>query len=224
MQLQQTLTEKDELQALVSRLAAENQQLRGDKGKLQVEVNMTRQIVRSLSDQMLKCQPEDLRIGDYVQVDRSRRGLVLWIGRPHWDPAQDGEIWLGVALVVGKGSCDGAIRGKRYFRCEASRGVFVRGLVIVGKLPTKLLPQQETPDMTRFRERIQARQPSAIETIVSYKCKPGPSEVLVSGSWDDFSSETVVPWRRLRSGREIWAVRVPLVVGEHFYRFKVDEQ
>ncbi len=64
-----------------------------------------------------------------------RRGVVRYIGDIPEIPSGIGA-WVGVELDEPTGKNDGTVKGKRYFECQANRGVFVRPeRVEVGDFP-----------------------------------------------------------------------------------------
>ena len=61
------------------------------------------------------------RLGDRVLLTHERTGVVKWMGTLGQEPDM-----LGVRLDDPMGRHDGIWRGKRYFRCTARHGAFVR--------------------------------------------------------------------------------------------------
>ncbi|KAI9642843.1 hypothetical protein NHQ30_008577 [Ciborinia camelliae] len=65
----------------------------------------------------------EFEIGQTVELGNGAIGTILYIGT---DPIFAAGDWIGVELEDGGGKNDGSVLGKRYFRCEMGRGMFVR--------------------------------------------------------------------------------------------------
>eukprot|EP00043_Microstomoeca_roanoka_P008632 m.82988 g.82988 ORF g.82988 m.82988 type:complete len:639 (+) comp14326_c2_seq1:555-2471(+) len=63
------------------------------------------------------------QVGDLVMsLDGSRRGVARFIGETHFKSG----TWIGIELEPGlEGKNDGQVDDKRYFTCEAGRGIFL---------------------------------------------------------------------------------------------------
>ncbi|KAH8058233.1 hypothetical protein JL722_6088 [Aureococcus anophagefferens] len=61
-------------------------------------------------------------LGDRVRVQKSRAGTVRFAGATHFSSG----AWIGVELDAVDGKHDGVVNGRRYFQCDAARGLFVR--------------------------------------------------------------------------------------------------
>ena len=61
-------------------------------------------------------------LGDRVRVQKSRTGTVRFAGATHFSSG----AWIGVELDAVDGKHDGVVNGRRYFQCDAARGLFVR--------------------------------------------------------------------------------------------------
>ncbi|XP_039432946.1 restin homolog isoform X11 [Culex pipiens pallens] len=79
---------------------------------------------RRSSDQgvVLTADTDSFIIGQRVWVGGLRPGHIAYIGETHFAPGD----WAGVVLDEPNGKNDGSISGKRYFQCEAKKGVFSR--------------------------------------------------------------------------------------------------
>ncbi len=66
----------------------------------------------------------DYAVGDYICMVREPRifGVAMYLGFP----AFAGGLWVGIELTEPIGRNDGCARGKRYFKCEPGRGLFVK--------------------------------------------------------------------------------------------------
>lgn len=67
---------------------------------------------------------DQLRKGDVV-LHEGHVGIVRYIGDLHFEDTMV-EDWIGVELKDPRGTCDGSIRGREYFRCENKHGIFLR--------------------------------------------------------------------------------------------------
>eukprot|EP01084_Bolivina_argentea_P275178 469202_1 len=70
----------------------------------------------------------NVSMGDTVKLSKGRIGLVRFIGKTQFSLGE----WIGIELynVLIRTRHNGAVLGKRYFRCPPHRGVFVRrGLI-----------------------------------------------------------------------------------------------
>lgn len=69
--------------------------------------------------------PSDLKPNNFVKVisphGRVVCGKVRYIGPL---PGQD-DSYVGLALTQAEGNCDGSYQGRRFFDCEANKGLFV---------------------------------------------------------------------------------------------------
>jgi len=97
--------------------------------KSNVDVYMSGDEARPPTTIMRKAESEDgldpsvkVVLGDVVSLNDRRRGRVCFIGETNFG---DGE-WFGLELIEGKGEHDGNWKGKRYYRCQEDRGVFVK--------------------------------------------------------------------------------------------------
>nr|XP_040235376.2 restin homolog isoform X13 [Anopheles coluzzii] len=79
---------------------------------------------RRSSDQgaVLTADTDSFIIGQRVWVGGIRPGQIAYIGETHFAPGE----WAGVVLDEPNGKNDGSVAGKRYFQCEAKKGVFSR--------------------------------------------------------------------------------------------------
>ncbi|XP_049283527.1 restin homolog isoform X12 [Anopheles funestus] len=79
---------------------------------------------RRSSDQgaVLTTDTDSFIIGQRVWVGGIRPGQIAYIGETHFAPGE----WAGVVLDEPNGKNDGSVAGKRYFQCEAKKGVFSR--------------------------------------------------------------------------------------------------
>ena len=79
--------------------------------------------------------PEWIKEGAHVIVSTNsvmnKPGHVRYIGPTNFA----GGAWIGVELEHTFGKNDGSVKGKRYFKCDENKGVFVRAdkLTLVGK-------------------------------------------------------------------------------------------
>uniref|UniRef100_A0A1Q3FRG9 Putative cytoskeleton-associated protein n=1 Tax=Culex tarsalis TaxID=7177 RepID=A0A1Q3FRG9_CULTA len=71
---------------------------------------------------VLTADTDSFIIGQRVWVGGLRPGHIAYIGETHFAPGD----WAGVVLDEPNGKNDGSISGKRYFQCEAKKGVFSR--------------------------------------------------------------------------------------------------
>eukprot|EP00054_Salpingoeca_dolichothecata_P028778 m.221356 g.221356 ORF g.221356 m.221356 type:complete len:245 (+) comp26310_c2_seq44:4136-4870(+) len=71
-------------------------------------------------------QESPLKVGDRCHIhfgpEPYRHGTLRFLGKPHF---ADG-IWAGIQLDQPEGKNDGAVRGKRYFKCKPKHGAFVQ--------------------------------------------------------------------------------------------------
>ena len=68
---------------------------------------------------------EDLdgfEIGQKVELADGRVGVVQFVGVTDFAEGS----WIGLVLDDRSGKNDGAVQGKRYFRCDQGKGMFVR--------------------------------------------------------------------------------------------------
>ncbi|XP_058059639.1 restin homolog isoform X2 [Anopheles bellator] len=71
---------------------------------------------------VLTSDTDSFIIGQRVWVGGVRPGQIAYIGETHFAPGE----WAGVVLDEPNGKNDGSVAGKRYFQCEAKKGVFSR--------------------------------------------------------------------------------------------------
>uniref|UniRef100_A0A182LXJ9 CAP-Gly domain-containing protein n=1 Tax=Anopheles culicifacies TaxID=139723 RepID=A0A182LXJ9_9DIPT len=71
---------------------------------------------------VLTTDTDSFIIGQRVWVGGIRPGQIAYIGETHFAPGE----WAGVVLDEPNGKNDGSVAGKRYFQCEAKKGVFSR--------------------------------------------------------------------------------------------------
>ncbi|XP_035913072.1 restin homolog isoform X16 [Anopheles stephensi] len=71
---------------------------------------------------VLTTDTDSFIIGQRVWVGGLRPGQIAYIGDTHFAPGE----WAGVVLDEPNGKNDGSVAGKRYFQCEAKKGVFSR--------------------------------------------------------------------------------------------------
>lgn len=62
-------------------------------------------------------------MGDRVVVHGDQLGIVKYIGKLEFD--QLDRMFIGIHLDIPLGITDGTVRGRRYFQCPPSHGVFV---------------------------------------------------------------------------------------------------
>uniref|UniRef100_A0A1L8E5P6 Putative cytoskeleton-associated protein n=1 Tax=Nyssomyia neivai TaxID=330878 RepID=A0A1L8E5P6_9DIPT len=112
---------------------------------------------RRSSDQgiVLTTDTDSFIIGQRVWVGGVRPGHIAYIGETHFAPGD----WAGVVLDEASGKNDGCVSGKRYFQCEAKRGIFSR-LTRLTREP--LLTADSTDDLYRSPTRTPA---SPVRTI-----------------------------------------------------------
>ncbi|XP_059609568.1 restin homolog isoform X3 [Phlebotomus argentipes] len=112
---------------------------------------------RRSSDQgiVLTTDTDSFIIGQRVWVGGVRPGHIAYIGETHFAPGD----WAGVVLDEPSGKNDGCVSGKRYFQCEAKRGIFSR-LTRLTREP--LLTADSTDDLYRSPSRTPA---SPVRTI-----------------------------------------------------------
>uniref|UniRef100_A0A1L8E5I6 Putative cytoskeleton-associated protein n=1 Tax=Nyssomyia neivai TaxID=330878 RepID=A0A1L8E5I6_9DIPT len=110
-----------------------------------------------LADQgiVLTTDTDSFIIGQRVWVGGVRPGHIAYIGETHFAPGD----WAGVVLDEASGKNDGCVSGKRYFQCEAKRGIFSR-LTRLTREP--LLTADSTDDLYRSPTRTPA---SPVRTI-----------------------------------------------------------
>jgi len=70
---------------------------------------------------------DGLRRGSGLLQPRGHAGTIVWRGRTDLAPGE----WFGVCLALPAGRHDGALRGRRYFRCPPRHGLLVRGSEIM---------------------------------------------------------------------------------------------
>jgi len=67
--------------------------------------------------------PEWIVSGESVQIRPSNiSGVIRYVGKTDFAPGN----WVGVELDTSQGKNDGSVGGKRYFTCEAKKGMFVK--------------------------------------------------------------------------------------------------
>ncbi|XP_055915828.1 restin homolog [Eupeodes corollae] len=71
---------------------------------------------------ILTADTEQFIIGQKVWVGGISPGQIAYIGETHFAPGE----WAGVVLDEPNGKNDGCVAGKRYFQCEAKKGIFSR--------------------------------------------------------------------------------------------------
>ena len=71
--------------------------------------------------------------GDEVELTKDRIGILRYKGELYGKVG----IFYGIELTKGKGKHSGLFKGKRYFRCEKGKGVFVDKKQILYKLEPK---------------------------------------------------------------------------------------
>jgi dynactin 1 len=64
----------------------------------------------------------DYKLGQTVETNDGRTGLIRYIGEIHVSPGQ----FLGIELPTAAGKNDGSVKGERYFQCPAMHGLFVK--------------------------------------------------------------------------------------------------
>jgi len=62
-------------------------------------------------------------VGSIVQIDGTKRGIVLWCGRHK--VLLGSQTWYGVALDSKRGFCDGTWKGIQFFRCKRWHGIVI---------------------------------------------------------------------------------------------------
>ena len=81
-----------------------------------------------------------------LSEEATRRGKVGFVGEIDGLPGPSGAPWVGVHLDEPYGKNDGTVSGRRFFKCEAKHGLFVRpDRVEVGDYPE--LDMEDDPDM-----------------------------------------------------------------------------
>lgn len=87
---------------------------------------------------------EEVRVGKRCEVHPGgRRGEIKFVGKDEEELLGAGW-WIGVALDEPLGKNDGAVKGKRFFKCAANCGVMVRpDRVLVGDFPVRSLSDDE---------------------------------------------------------------------------------
>jgi len=86
----------------------------------------------------------DYALGDIIQLKKNNqgRGRVCFIGETSFAMGK----WVGLELLDVPGEHDGEVKGKRYFKCEKGKGVFVKPSEIKmrgNKIPDKVAKQGE---------------------------------------------------------------------------------
>lgn len=71
---------------------------------------------------VLTSDTDSFIIGQRIWVGGIRPGHIAYIGETHFAPGD----WAGIVLDDPNGKNDGCVAGKRYFQCEAKRGIFSR--------------------------------------------------------------------------------------------------
>eukprot|EP00485_Elphidium_margaritaceum_P005761 CAMPEP_0202689130 /NCGR_PEP_ID=MMETSP1385-20130828/4471_1 /ASSEMBLY_ACC=CAM_ASM_000861 /TAXON_ID=933848 /ORGANISM="Elphidium margaritaceum" /LENGTH=1090 /DNA_ID=CAMNT_0049344223 /DNA_START=33 /DNA_END=3305 /DNA_ORIENTATION=+ len=96
-----------------------------------------------------KTKVTSLAMGDTVKLTKGRLGLVRFIGKTQFGLGE----WIGIELYneLMKTRHNGAVIGKRYFRCPANRGVFVRRALI--KENVAVLDIQPAINLLREKEK-----------------------------------------------------------------------
>lgn len=81
-----------------------------------------------------------------LSEESNRRGSIAFVGPIPSLPGLSNAPWIGIALDEPTGKNDGSVKGKRFFRCEKNRGIFVRAdRVEVGDFEE--LSFEDDPDM-----------------------------------------------------------------------------
>jgi len=90
-----------------------------------------------------------LSMGDTVKLTKGRIGLIRYIGKTQFGLGE----WIGIELYneLIKTRHNGAVLGKRYFRCPPHRGIFVRRSLI--KENIAVLEIQESINKLRTKEK-----------------------------------------------------------------------
>merc|ERR1719361_1010505 len=74
---------------------------------------------------------KNYKIGDMILFNKSKQGLIRYIGPLHNDSNQ----WFGIEVIGGsKGFHDGSFQGHRYFACGAHQGIFLKKHQIIRPL------------------------------------------------------------------------------------------
>eukprot|EP00483_Globobulimina_turgida_P004398 UN04407 len=80
-----------------------------------------------------------LNMGDTVKLSKGRIGLIRFIGKTQFGLGE----WIGIELYneILRTRHNGAVLGKRYFRCPPHRGVFVRRSLIKENIAVLDIPK-----------------------------------------------------------------------------------
>jgi len=79
-----------------------------------------------MAEAMKKLTYDDIMIGDLIEITKGRAGEVKWKGDVEFKTKSGDKRSIGIELIGSVGKHDGKWNGKRYFTCEAMRGMIVQ--------------------------------------------------------------------------------------------------
>lgn len=101
-----------------------------------------------------------LQVGDDVQIDMGRKGMVAFIGVI--DSLHPTHTQYGIALTHGSiGDTDGTIDGVEFFHAEENRGVFVTP----DKIRKKVIMSAEEKYMQRLEDIFEEHAPKKVGSV-----------------------------------------------------------
>ncbi|KAF2659349.1 hypothetical protein K491DRAFT_689219 [Lophiostoma macrostomum CBS 122681] len=130
----------------------------------------------------------DYKVGQTVETNDGRTGVVRYIGEIHVSPGQ----FLGIELPNAAGKNDGSVKGERYFECLANHGLFVKTsgiarIVAQPAAPRAARPSLRPTSLAPPRKPNQnlsgpARRSSVIPPVQPSVSRPAPKRLSVAPS------------------------------------------